>query len=90
MILAGTHQDEDASQWIKSVKDRDEQCAALVQSICQQGMPVVKFRGSKQALLLRREAAGYVALFSGFATVRASDLMCPRGSAAYYELHILY
>jgi hypothetical protein len=94
MIPAGCHEDEKVQEWIKSVQERDAQCSAFVQNMLQTSdvgaMPVERFRGDKWAVVIKAHTGCHVALFNNiFSTVRASGFMCPPGSAAYYELHVL-
>jgi ankyrin repeat protein len=93
MMPASIGEDASASMWIRSVQTIDDRCDALVRKVSNevgaQAIQVELFRGDVWEVSFKAGSEMPVILFRAFATVRASDFMCPSGSAAYYELQVL-
>ena len=90
MLPAAADRHHEATQWLKSVCEAHD-CSSLLASVPRDDTqpPLQRFRGNKWEVTIKAEAQACVVLFRGFATVRTRNLMCPSGSAAYYELHVV-
>jgi ankyrin repeat protein len=90
MMPSGWKHDQGAATWIELVQAKDEQCDAFVRDLVQEEGSNPAYlelhTGDKWAVSIKAESA----LFRDFASVRAGHCMCPSGSAAYYELHVVH